>query len=113
MALDWIYIALALASAVGITVVLRAAPFAIKDAIKDSPLLANLNAWMPLGVTVILVVYCLSAIKLGDLHQSIPQIAGVVATVAAHLWRRSIFLSITCGTMTCVVLANWVVPLWA
>lgn len=113
MAPDWIYVTLALASAVGITVALRAAPFLIKDAIKDSPLLADLNGWMPLGVTVILVIYCLSGIAFGDPRQSVPQIAGVVATAAVHWWRRSIFLSVACGTATCVVLANWIVPLWA
>jgi branched chain amino acid efflux pump len=43
------YIASALGVAVSITVALRTIPFVAKSAVKDSPLLADLGRWMPLG----------------------------------------------------------------
>ncbi|MGC3001629.1 branched-chain amino acid transporter permease [Streptomyces sp. G35A] len=63
---------------------LRALPFAIREAIKDSPLLAHLNAWMPLGVTAILVVYCLRMIDLHDTSLASAKLAGIAATVAVQ-----------------------------
>lgn len=108
--LEWSYIAAALASAVVITVALRAAPFALKNALGNSSLLADLNAWMPAGVTVILAVYCLSGIDLEQPSRAVAEIGGVVVTVAIHQWRHNLLLSIVCGTATCVVLANRVVP---
>lgn len=108
--IEWHYLAAALASAATITVALRAAPFALKSAIKASPLLADVNAWMPLGVTAILTVYCLSSVDLHNPTQSISTIVGVIVTVVMHNWRHNIFLSVVCATAACVVMANWVVP---
>ncbi|VUZ27056.1 Uncharacterised protein [uncultured Comamonas sp.] len=106
MVLDWRYVALAIGCAAAITFALRALPFAIRETLKDSPLLAHLNAWMPLGVTVILVVYCLRMIDLHDTSLATARLAGVAATVAVHLWRGNLFLSLFAGTGVCVVLAN-------
>lgn len=106
MTLDWRYVALAISSAAAITFALRALPFVIREKIKDSPLLAHFNAWMPQGVTVILVVYCLHMIDLHDSPQTTARLAGVVVTVLVHLWRSNLFLSLLSGTGVCVVLAN-------
>ena len=106
MALNAPYLALAIGRAAGITFALRPLPFAIREAIKDSPLLAHLNAWMPLGVTTILVVYCLRMIDLHDTSLASAKLAGIAATVAVHLWRGNLFLSLFVGTGVCVVLAN-------
>lgn len=108
--LEWSYIAAALTSVVAITVALRAAPFALKDTIKKSSLQTDLNAWMPLGIAVILAVYCVSGIDLHNPVLAVSEIAGVGATVAIHQWRHNIFLSIVSGTTTCVLLANWIAP---
>jgi branched-subunit amino acid transport protein AzlD len=56
------YVATALAVAVGITVTLRALPFAMKRAMEGSALLANVGRWLPLGAIAILAAYCLSTI---------------------------------------------------
>ncbi len=110
MAVDWTYLAIAIGCAAAITVALRALPFVVRGALEDSALLANLNAWMPLGVTTILVVYCLSDIGLPTSSPAIAQVVAVVATVAVHWWKRNVFLSLAVGTITCVGLANWVLP---
>lgn len=100
------YLALAIASAVAITVALRVAPFLIKRAMKDSALLADLGRWMPLGAITILAVYCLFTIDLTEARQGIPELAAVAATVGMHAWRRNAVLSITAGTGVCILLSH-------
>lgn len=107
---DPAYVAIALAIAVAITVTLRAVPFAIKNVLKGSALMADVGRWMPLGAITILAVYCLSRIDLHHPVRALPEVLGVVVTVAVHSWRRNLVLSILAGTTTCVVLASWVVP---
>ena len=104
------YIFLAVGTAVVVTFLLRALPFVLKNAIKDSPLLHALNGWMPLGIMVILVVYCLANIGLGNTQLAIAQLIATAVTFAIHLWRHNLFLSVLVGTGTCVLLANWVLP---
>ena len=53
---DGTYIATALAVAVAITFALRAAPFALKAALRDSRLVTDIGRWMPLGAVSILAV---------------------------------------------------------
>jgi branched-subunit amino acid transport protein AzlD len=86
---DYAYIATALGVAVAITVTLRAVPFAMKNAMKKSALLADVGRWMPLGAITILAIYCLAAIDTTQPPHGIPEITGVAVTVAAHWWRRN------------------------
>ena len=104
------YVLLAIGTAAAITMALRALPFALKNAIKDSPLLLALNRWMPLGIMVILVVYCLTTINLGDRQLATAQLAASLVTFLVHRWRHNLFLSIAVGTGSCVLLANWLLP---
>ncbi|WP_020112209.1 branched-chain amino acid transporter permease [Rhodococcus sp. 114MFTsu3.1] len=105
---DYWYIAAALAVAVGITFSLRAIPFLVRSSLRESALLDSLGKWMPLGAVAILAVYALSSIDLTGAAHGIPPLAGVTVTIGLHLWRRNIALSILGGTVTCVVLTNWV-----
>jgi branched-subunit amino acid transport protein AzlD len=107
---DYAYIATALTVAVAITVTLRAVPFAMKNAMKESALLADVGRWMPLGAITILAVYCLATIDTTQPPHGIPQITGVAVTVATHRWRRNAVLSILTGTAACLVMTNWILP---
>ncbi len=104
------YTALALTVAVAITFTLRAIPFAMKSALRDSALLADVGRWMPLGAISILAVYCLAGLHLTDPGRAVPQLAGLAVTVAVHLWRRNLVLSLVTGTTVSLLLANWIVP---
>jgi branched-subunit amino acid transport protein AzlD len=101
-------LASALAVAVAITVALRAVPFALKNAMAGSALLADIGRWMPLGAITVLAVYCLAQIDPTTPTRGLPELAGIVVTVAAHRWRRNVVLSILAGTATCMILTNWV-----
>ena len=105
---DATYLASALAVAVAITVALRAAPFALKNAMAGSALVADIGRWMPLGAITVLAVYCLAQIDPTTPTRGLPDLAGIVVTVAAHRWRRNVVLSILAGTATCMILTNWV-----
>lgn len=100
------YVAAALTVAVGITVTLRALPFLAKSALSDSPLLADLGRWMPLGAVSILAIYCLARIDLSTPTHAGGPLAGVVVTVSVHLWRRNAVLSIVTGTTACLLVTN-------
>ncbi len=104
------YIALALGTAVAITVALRAVPFAAKNALRDTPVIADLSRWMPLGAVAILAIYCLSSVDVPAALQGSPQavgpIVGTAVTVAVHLWRRNAAVSILTGSLACLVIVN-------
>lgn len=108
--LDPMYVATALAVAVLITVSLRAAPFVMKNAVKESALLGDIGRWMPLGAITILAIYCLSRIDITGPGHGAAQLNGVAVTVAAHWWCRNMVLSIVAGTAACLLMANWLLP---
>jgi branched-subunit amino acid transport protein AzlD len=100
------YLLAAVATAVAVTWALRALPFAALAPLRSSPLVGHLDAAMPPGVMVILTVYTLR-----DFRPQIPEVAwpavlALAATVALHLWRRNVLLSILGGTGVHVVLAG-------
>ncbi|MDQ4502626.1 AzlD domain-containing protein [Sinomonas sp. ASV322] len=100
------YIAAALAIGVAITVALRAIPFGMKALVRESALLHDLGRWMPLGAVTILAVYGLATIDFAGGQHGVPEGAGVMVTIAFHVWRRNAVLSIAAGTAVCLVLAN-------
>lgn len=100
------YLATALGLSVAITVALRAVPFAMKGALADSALIANLGRWMPLGAVTILAVYCLSAIDVTAPGHGAGPAIGTVVTIAVHAWRHNAVLSIVAGTAACLLITN-------
>ena len=103
---DSLYIATALTVAVSITVALRAIPFIAKNAVKHSPLLADLGRWTPLGAVTILAMYCLAAIDITDPTHEAGPLAGVAVTAGVHVWRHNAVLSIVAGTGACLLVTN-------
>lgn len=104
------YVAGALAVAVTITVALRASSFALKGALKDTPLLTDLGRRMPLGAITILAIYCLTGIEFDGPTHGLPELAGVVASIATHWWRRNLVLTLLTGTAACLALGNGLFP---
>lgn len=102
------YILSAIFLAAGITFALRLIPFGVKSALKDSALINNLAAWLPMGAIICLGFYVLAEIDYSSRETALPYLAGVAVTAALHLWRKNLALSLIAGTATCVVLANWI-----
>ncbi|TIC88853.1 branched-chain amino acid ABC transporter [Nocardioides sp. GY 10113] len=103
---DPLYLGAGLAVAIAVTVATRALPFAIADRLRGSALLLDLARWMPLGVVVILVVYCLSGLDLSDPSGTTARLLGAAVTIGTHLWRRNGALSILAGSTVCIALLN-------
>ena len=102
------YILAAILVAAGITFLLRLLPFGLKKALAGSELLDALSHWIPLGAVALLAIYAVAKINYSSVETAAPYLAGLVVTVGAHLWRKNMVLSMVAGTVTCVVLANWV-----
>lgn len=101
-----VYVALALTSAVAITASLRAIPFLAQGAIKDSRLLNDLSRWLPLGAVTILSAYCVSQIDYSAGAAAAGPLIGIAVTAGVHLRWRNIVLSITLGTVACLLVTN-------
>lgn len=102
------YILAAVFVAAGITFLLRLLPFGLKKALAGSELLDALSHWIPLGAVALLAIYAVAKINYSSFTTAAPYLAGLVVTVGVHLWRKNMVLSMVAGTVTCVVLANWV-----
>ena len=102
------YILAAILVAAGITFLLRLLPFGLKKALAGSELLDALSHWIPLGAVALLAIYAVAKINYSSVETAAPYLAGLVVTVGVHLWRKNMVLSMVAGTVTCVVLANWV-----
>ncbi|MCE5291526.1 MAG: AzlD domain-containing protein [Nocardiaceae bacterium] len=100
-----LYIASAIAVAGGITLALRAIPFAVKGYLRESALLADIGKWMPLGALTILAFYVLTPLATTEWSVALPQFIAVLTTIALHAWRRNVVLSLVCGTLVCVGLS--------
>ena len=109
-AVSWGYVAAALVVATAITLTLRALPFAVKEALRGSALLADLGRWMPLGAVSILTIYCLSSVDVTARSHGLNELVGVAVTAGVHLWRRNAVLSIAAGTAVYLLLVNIVLP---
>lgn len=102
------YLLAAIGLAAAITFTLRLIPFVIKNALKDNELVKNLAGWLPMGALIILGLFVLAEIDYSSRETAFPYLIAAVVTVVVHVWRKNIVVSLLLGTVTCVILANWV-----
>ncbi len=92
-----------------VTFALRALPFAALRPLRDSALVAYLSRHMPAGVMIILVVYTLRGVSIGEeAPHGLPEALAIAATVILHLVRRNAVVSIIVGTAVYMLLVNLV-----
>jgi branched-subunit amino acid transport protein AzlD len=103
---DAAYLASAVAIAAAITWTLRALPFALLVPLRRSKAVPYLAASMPVGVMAILVVHTLRHTNLAAPPYGAAVGLALAVTVALHLWRHNVVLSIFGGTAVHVVLAS-------
>ncbi|KOV68722.1 branched-chain amino acid transporter permease [Streptomyces sp. MMG1121] len=104
---DTHYLVAAVLVAGAATWALRALPFAALGPLRASRTVRHLQARMPAGIMVILVVYCLRDLPVTHTAVLAPLVA-LSVTVGLHLWRRNAPLSILAGTAVQVALASTV-----
>ncbi|MGM9907698.1 branched-chain amino acid transporter permease [Limosilactobacillus sp.] len=93
--------------------VTRWLPFAIftnnkKAEPEPAPFIKGLGAFLPAAIMGMLVVYCYRNINLLAGNHGLPDLIAGIITVAVHLWRRSMFLSLIVGTISYIILINFV-----
>ncbi|QYN35171.1 AzlD domain-containing protein [Pseudonocardia sp. DSM 110487] len=101
---DAAYLTSVVAIAAAVTWTLRALPFALLAPLRASKVVPYLAASMPAGVMAILVIHTLRDVPPYGAAVGI----ALAATVALHVWRRNVVLSIAGGTAVHVVLASLV-----
>ena len=89
----------------GVTLALRAAPFAFlggKNGVP--PLVERLGRMLPPAIMAALVVYCLKSVPFGAFSDGAKQIAAGALVVLVHLIKRNTLLSIAAGTAAYMLL---------
>ncbi|PBC65484.1 branched-chain amino acid transporter AzlD [Streptomyces sp. Tue6028] len=101
------YLVAVLAIVFGITLALRALPFAVLGRLRGSAMVRQLAVWMPVGILVILAVTALHGTMATDRHGAGYALLAVAVTVGVHLaFGRRTVLSVGIGTALYVVLLN-------
>ena len=91
------------------TAVTRYLPFLLFPQDKEPPrFIRDLTTLLPPAVMGLLVVYCLKGVSLTAAPYGIPELIGVAATAALHLWQRNTLVSIAAGTVVYMVLVQFV-----
>lgn len=95
--------------AAGCTFATRLIPFILFGGKKEVPkFIKYLGDILPMAIIGVLIVYCLGSITTGDINIITPQLIGVAITAVMHIWRKNTLLSIAVGTISYMLLINFV-----
>ncbi|MDA8276595.1 MAG: AzlD domain-containing protein [Actinomycetota bacterium] len=100
------YLIEAIAVASMVTFSLRALPFLIKGFVLRQRVVLGVRAAMPYGIVTILAVYAITSTKVTSVQIALAETIAVAVTIALHLLRRNVLLSIFGGTLLYVVAVN-------
>lgn len=91
----------------------RVCPFLIFDHSKNgsdeiSPFIEGLGKFLPPAIMGMLVVYCFRNVHFLSGNYGLPEIIASIITILVHLWRRSMSLSLLLGTLSYILLVNFI-----
>ena len=96
--------------AAAVTAGLRFAPFILFSGKKEPPAFISwLGKKLPRAVMAMLVIYCLKDVNFAAASTFAPAIAGIAATVALHVAKRQMMLSIAGGTLVYMILSRVII----
>lgn len=90
------------------TALTRFLPFAIFRGKKTPGYITYLSHVLPPAVFGMLVVYCLKDVDFTGGHYGVPELFGIAVTCALHIWKRQMLISILGGTVTYMLLVQFV-----
>ena len=91
--------------AAAVTVLLRAIPFLVFGAGKETPqIILYLGRVLPYAIMGMLVVYCLRETSFVSAPFGFPEAAASASVIGLHAWKRNTLLSILAGTIVYMVL---------
>ena len=92
-----------------VTMLTRFLPFLIFTEHRKTPnLILYLGKVLPCAIMGMLVVYCLKDVSVLSFPFGLPEVLGITAVAALHLWKRNSLLSIGVGTVFYMVLVQLV-----
>lgn len=91
------------------TMTTRFLPFLVFSDKRPTPkYVSYLGKALPAAIFVMLVVYCLRNVSLLSGSHGLPELIAIAVTVALHLWKRQMLLSIAGGTVSYMLLVQLV-----
>lgn len=91
------------------TMLTRFLPFLIFSDKRPTPKFVQyLGKALPAAVFGMLVVYCLKNVDVLSGSYGLPELIGIAVTVALHIWKRQMLLSIAGGTVCYMLLIQFV-----
>ena len=89
------------------TMLTRFLPFLVFSSKRPTPVyIQYLGKALPSAIFAMLVVYCLRNVQFLSGSQGIPELVGIIVTVAIHLWKRNMLLSIFAGTIVYMLIVR-------
>ncbi len=93
----------------GVTILLRFFPFIIFSGKRKTPkIIEKLGKTLPYAVIGMLVIYCLKDTTFSSLSGFLPQIIACAIVALLHIWKRNTLLSILAGTVSYMLLVQFV-----
>ncbi len=90
------------------TMLTRFLPFLLFPAGKPTPkYIQYLGKVLPAAVFGMLVIYCLKEVNILSGNHGIPELIGIMLVVLLHLWKRQMLLSIAGGTISYMLLVQF------
>lgn len=91
------------------TMLLRFMPFVIFGRNGKTPkYITYISSVLPYAIIGMLVVYCLKDVNLMDTPHGLPELIAGATVVGLHLWKKNTLLSIAVGTVTYMLLIQFV-----
>ena len=91
------------------TMATRFLPFLVFSEKRPTPpYVQYLGRALPAAIFGMLVVYCLRNVDLTAVGHGLPELIAIALTVALHLWKRQMLLSIAGGTVCYMLLMQMV-----
>lgn len=93
---------------VAATAATRFVPFLIFRGKTTPRYIQYLSKVLPPAVFGMLVIYCLKDVKFTSGYFGAPEIIGIIVTALLHAWKRQMMISILGGTITYMLLVQFV-----
>ena len=92
-----------------VTMLTRFLPFLLFGEKRKTPeLVVYLGKVLPFAIMGMLVVYCLKDVQFLSAPYGVPELIGIAITAGLHIWKRNSLLSIGVGTVSYMLLVQFV-----